>query len=57
MYPYQKSIGFSSGRKDLHQHEARVGARFDDTNAIQSFFLPVLGLKRLKGAQLKPQQL
>jgi hypothetical protein len=29
--------------------KARVGARIDDTDAIQSFSLPVLGLKRLKG--------
>jgi hypothetical protein len=34
--------------------KARVGARIDDTDAIQGFSLPVLGLKRLKGAHLCP---
>jgi hypothetical protein len=40
--------------------KARVGARIDDTDEIPSFSLPVLGLKRLKGADLcllKRQQL
>jgi hypothetical protein len=32
----------------------RVGARIDDTDAIPSFSLPVLVLKRLKGADLCP---
>jgi hypothetical protein len=51
--PDHKNIGFSSGAIFIISMTARLDARIDDADAIQSFFLPVLGLNGARLCSLK----